>query len=80
MTYEEDGEVVVDVEERELVPLLAEDDEDRVEEVEDLGEVEHVEHVAHDWRVVAERIARQRRVALWVEEWWSRRQNDRRAG
>lgn len=66
-THKEDGQVVVHVEHRELVPLLAEDDEDRVAEIEDLGQVEHVEHVAHDRVLKAERVARQRRVALLQE-------------
>lgn len=44
---EEDGHVVVDVEERELGGFLAEDDEEGVEEVEDLGDVEEPEEVAH---------------------------------
>ena len=44
---EEDGRVVVDVEERELLPLLADDDEERVDEVEHLRGVEEPEHVGH---------------------------------
>ena len=36
LTDQEDGDVVVDVEEGELLPLLAQDDEDRVHEVQHL--------------------------------------------
>ncbi|KAJ8578948.1 hypothetical protein ON010_g251 [Phytophthora cinnamomi] len=47
-TYEEHGDVVVHVEHRELLPLLAHDDEEGVAEVEHLGQVEDVHEVAHD--------------------------------
>lgn len=56
--------MVVDVEEGELVPLLPQDDENRVHEVEDLGDVEHPQERA-DGRVRGvERLAGEEGVAL----------------
>lgn len=52
------------MEDRELVPLLADDDEERVKKVQELGEVEHVQHVAHDRVLVVEGVARKRTVSL----------------
>ncbi len=46
-TNHEDGRVVVDVEEGELLPLAAHDDEEGVEKVENLAEVEHVHDCGH---------------------------------
>ena len=46
-THEEDGGVVVHVEEAELAPLAAHDNEERVAEVEDLGQVEDPQHLVH---------------------------------
>lgn len=67
-THQEDGGVVVDVEEGELVPLLPEDNEDRVRKVEDLGDVEHPQERA-DRRVGGVvRLAGDPRVALGVVE------------
>ncbi|KAJ8524726.1 hypothetical protein ON010_g16390 [Phytophthora cinnamomi] len=63
---EEHGQVVVHVQDGELLPLLAEDDEDRVAQVQHLGQVEQVEHVAHDGRVRLEGVARGGRVAVAV--------------
>lgn len=63
-THEEDGDVVVDVEEGELVPLLAQDDEHRVQEVQDLADVEEPQHGGQRRRVVVEGLARQQSVAL----------------
>ncbi|GMF38813.1 unnamed protein product [Phytophthora fragariaefolia] len=63
---EEHGEVVVDVQDGQLLPLLAEDDEDRVAQVEHLGQIEQVQHVAHDGRVRLEGVARGGRVAVAV--------------
>ncbi|GMF19331.1 unnamed protein product [Phytophthora fragariaefolia] len=57
-TYEKDGDVVVYVEHRELLPLLAHNDEEGVAKVEHLGEVEDVHEVAHDGVFVVEGIAR----------------------
>ncbi|GMF14302.1 unnamed protein product [Phytophthora lilii] len=56
-TYEEDGDVVVDVEHRELLPLLAHDDEEGVAEVQHFGQIEDVHEVAHDWVLVVKGVA-----------------------
>jgi len=46
---EKDGSVVVHVEERELVPLLSNDDEDSVPKVPYFGEVEHIHEIHQRW-------------------------------
>ena len=59
-TYHEDAEVMVDVQEAQLGPLAAEDDEDSVEKVEDLGQVEHPDHRGHAGLRVVHRVADER--------------------
>mmetsp|Transcript_11730 Transcript_11730/g.16333 ORF Transcript_11730/g.16333 Transcript_11730/m.16333 type:complete len:211 (+) Transcript_11730:238-870(+) len=61
---QEDGAVVVHVQERELLPLLAGDDEEGVHEVQDLGHVEQPEHVAHGGAEGVVRVAGDQGIAL----------------
>ena len=63
-TYEEGREVVIDMQQTELLPLLAQDDEDRVTEVEELAEEERVDHASHDRHVGIEGTAWHKRESL----------------
>mmetsp|Transcript_54755 Transcript_54755/g.150934 ORF Transcript_54755/g.150934 Transcript_54755/m.150934 type:complete len:285 (+) Transcript_54755:535-1389(+) len=63
---QEDGGVVVDVEERELGPLLARNDEERVHKVEDFGDVEEPEHLGHRGLLTVDEVSTHHRVALAV--------------
>lgn len=40
-------QMMVDMQKRQLVPLLARDDEKRIEEIKQLGHIEYIQHVSH---------------------------------
>lgn len=63
---QEDGEVVVDVEEGQLAPALLENNKNCVKEVQDLGKIEDIENKAQGGLGVVERLARSDGVALLV--------------
>lgn len=46
---EEDGNVVVDVQEAQLTPLLSRDNEDGIPKIPDFGNVKEPEQVGHRW-------------------------------
>lgn len=65
---EENGEVVVNMEERKLSPLLSEHDEDGVPEVPDLGSVKHPQQVCDRRIFGVEVVARRQRVSVAVSQ------------
>jgi len=54
---QEDGEMVIDVQERQLVPAPRGDDKDRVGEIENLGKVKNVKHKGDGWVLEVESVA-----------------------
>merc|ERR1712048_1455761 len=61
---EEDAPVMIHVEEAQLLPLLSNDDEERVEEVQDLAQVEDPEELSQRRRRQIDWLARYERVVI----------------
>lgn len=65
---EEDGDVVIDVEETQLSPLLANDYENGIPEIPDLADVKQPQQISQGWVSLAVPNARQDRVSVAVRQ------------